>query len=187
MPEHNTITDPNLHEPKGVAAAAINTVYVANGAGSGTWKVLEEGSLNAAIETGVLAQAQTNILAGTLSILRAETFLFCIIPDISTAHTLLIPIPKNCTFSAARLTLEGAITVANASVEFKTAADVSMGVATILFTGSAAGTSFAFTPSGNNVLTAPTYMKIVNAAGSTGAQRLFITLHFYVTRTVPEA
>jgi len=36
--EHVVITDPNIHEPKGVAIAGINTKYVANGSGSGTWR-----------------------------------------------------------------------------------------------------------------------------------------------------
>ena len=35
--QHRTITDPQIHEPKGVAAAASGEVYVANGAGSGAW------------------------------------------------------------------------------------------------------------------------------------------------------
>ena len=35
--EHKDITDANLHEPKGVAAAAAGKVYVSDGAGSGTW------------------------------------------------------------------------------------------------------------------------------------------------------
>lgn len=35
--QHNVITDPDLHEPKGVASATSGKVYVANGAGSGTW------------------------------------------------------------------------------------------------------------------------------------------------------
>lgn len=35
--EHRTLTGAELHEPKGVAAAAAGQVYVANGAGSGTW------------------------------------------------------------------------------------------------------------------------------------------------------
>ena len=35
--EHSTITDPDIHEPKGVAAAAAGTVYIADGAGSGAW------------------------------------------------------------------------------------------------------------------------------------------------------
>lgn len=37
--EHSALTGASLHEPKGVAAAAVDTVYVADGAGSGTWKV----------------------------------------------------------------------------------------------------------------------------------------------------
>lgn len=37
MPEHNTLTGADLHEPKGVAAATIDQVYIADGAGSGTW------------------------------------------------------------------------------------------------------------------------------------------------------
>lgn len=42
MPEHSTITDPDLHEPKGVAAATSGQVYVANGAGSGVWQTLSQ-------------------------------------------------------------------------------------------------------------------------------------------------
>ena len=34
---HSTMTDPYLHEPKGVAAASNGSVYVANGAGTGSW------------------------------------------------------------------------------------------------------------------------------------------------------
>ena len=41
--QHNVITDPDIHEPKGVAAAAAGQVYVANGAGSGTWKDKDKG------------------------------------------------------------------------------------------------------------------------------------------------
>jgi hypothetical protein len=35
--EHSTIADPDIHEPKGIAAAPLDSVYVANGAGSGAW------------------------------------------------------------------------------------------------------------------------------------------------------
>ncbi len=40
MVEHVNIADPQIHEPKGVAAASIGQVYVANGAGSGAWSDL---------------------------------------------------------------------------------------------------------------------------------------------------
>lgn len=34
---HSTITDPNIHEPKGVATANDGEVYIANGSASGAW------------------------------------------------------------------------------------------------------------------------------------------------------
>jgi hypothetical protein len=37
---HSTLTDPYLHEPKGVASANNGEVYIANGSGSGNWKEL---------------------------------------------------------------------------------------------------------------------------------------------------
>lgn len=35
--EHVNITDPQIHEPKGVATAQLGHSYLANGAGSGSW------------------------------------------------------------------------------------------------------------------------------------------------------
>lgn len=36
--QHSALTDPNLHEPKGVSTAAAGKVYIANGSGSGVWQ-----------------------------------------------------------------------------------------------------------------------------------------------------
>lgn len=36
--QHRNLPDSELHEPKGVATAADNTVYLANGSGVGEWK-----------------------------------------------------------------------------------------------------------------------------------------------------
>lgn len=35
---HSSLTDPYIHEPKGIASASNRTVYIADGAGSGAWK-----------------------------------------------------------------------------------------------------------------------------------------------------
>ena len=35
--EHNAIADGERHEPKGIASASVNDVYIADGAGSGAW------------------------------------------------------------------------------------------------------------------------------------------------------
>lgn len=37
--EHATLTEAYLHEPKGISTATAGKVYVANGAGSGTWSL----------------------------------------------------------------------------------------------------------------------------------------------------
>lgn len=47
MPEHVDIADPEIHEPKGVAAASAYEVYIADGVGSGAWgKLLSYGEIN---------------------------------------------------------------------------------------------------------------------------------------------
>lgn len=43
--EHASISDTYLHEPKGVANASANTLYVASGVGSGTWAKADAASL----------------------------------------------------------------------------------------------------------------------------------------------
>lgn len=35
--QHSAITDPNIHEPKGIVGVAAGKVYVTNGSGSGAW------------------------------------------------------------------------------------------------------------------------------------------------------
>ena len=43
MPEHKNLTGTDLHEPKGVASASENQIYVADGAGSGAWTYIPQG------------------------------------------------------------------------------------------------------------------------------------------------
>jgi hypothetical protein len=38
--QHSALTAANLHEPKGADTAAVNKVYVSDGAGSGAWKTI---------------------------------------------------------------------------------------------------------------------------------------------------
>lgn len=35
--QHSSLTDPNLHEPKGISTASADQLYRSNGSGSGTW------------------------------------------------------------------------------------------------------------------------------------------------------
>jgi len=62
---HSTLTDPYLHEPKGVAAASNGSVYFADGVGSGGWEHLAHyvGGYVAFDATSPTTQVLTTILA----------------------------------------------------------------------------------------------------------------------------
>lgn len=38
MPDHSVLTDPYLHEPKGISTSVATQLYVSDGLGSGAWK-----------------------------------------------------------------------------------------------------------------------------------------------------
>jgi hypothetical protein len=46
--EHASLTGASLHEPKGIAAAAANRVYLSNGAASGSWTTVPSAAIDAA-------------------------------------------------------------------------------------------------------------------------------------------
>ena len=59
--QHNLITGSDLHEPKGVAAAANKTVYVANGSGSGAWTLHNsQANVSIAFNAGSPSYTQAN-------------------------------------------------------------------------------------------------------------------------------
>lgn len=74
MPEHNTITDPELHEPKGVAAATSGQVYIANGAASGAWKKLSTSTvyINALADLPTPSGGTITLSANTQYLLGAD-------------------------------------------------------------------------------------------------------------------
>lgn len=182
--QHEDIADPFIHEPKGVAAASADTVYVADGAGSGTWEKITEDSLNAAVETGILAQVATDIGDGSIAIPRAEVYIYAIIPDISTPSTLFIPIPEDSEIIQMTGVLEGAITTADASVDLVNAADAAILDLTVTQSGSAAGDTYTDSTPTNATITGPSYLKLSTDGASDTAQRFFVTIHMYVTRTL---
>lgn len=64
--EHSTLTGSSLHEPKGVASASANKVYVSNGSGSGSWSTVPLAALasNAQLFSNLLfvrEQQSTNV------------------------------------------------------------------------------------------------------------------------------
>lgn len=171
--QHGSITDPYLHEPKGASTAGANTVYVANGSGTGVWKVLAVESLDYADLKGDL---QTELDAGTIAI-NGTYYLTARLADISTPSSVILPVLKNSTVVRASLVLGGAITVADAVVNVKNSAGAAMGTPiTVPFTGSAKGNQFAFTATGSNVLTGPTWIEVETNGASDTVQPAYVTV-----------
>lgn len=162
MADHASLTDPELHEPKGIAAAAANTLYVADGSGSGTYKKIPVASL----DLTSMQDPNTVYVAGVLA-------------DVSAPSSILVPAPGNCTFVSAVLVLGGAITVGNSSVSLVRNDGSSFGSAvTITQSGSAEGTTFTFTATLNTSITANGYVKITTDGNSTTTQPLYVLCKF---------
>lgn len=173
--QHELITDPKIHEPKGASTASANTVYVANGSGSGSWSALTTSSLPMGdIETDI----NSKIADGTID-LPIHGFIYCEFTDVSTADSIIIPIIRSCTIVGARFTLAAAINTADSIVQVKAASGSAMGSdVTIAQSGSAKGTSFSFTANSNNVLTGPTWMEITTDGASSGVAKLGVLIEY---------
>ncbi len=57
--EHTPLTTGELHEPKGIATANANTVYIADGAGSGDWRLKPVGYCEYSSPTGTTITTPT--------------------------------------------------------------------------------------------------------------------------------
>ena len=64
--EHSELPDNLLHEPKGAATAAAGTVYVADGAGKGSFKKLPISSLSITVPS--VASASHTTVTGTIAL-----------------------------------------------------------------------------------------------------------------------
>lgn len=176
MANHADLTGADLHEPKGAAAAASGTVYVSNGAGSGSWTSLAASKVTVADADGNFSGADVETVLTELN--DKTLLLFGVFADVSNPSTILIPIGFSCTVLSIDFILGGEITVADSILTVTRSDGAAMGSQTITFSGSAEGTAFTFTPSGNAAFTYNThrYVKIVSDGGSTTTQPLYVVV-----------
>lgn len=88
--EHSSLTGNQLHEPKGVAAAASGQVYVANGSGSGVWKPLQQHvSVHATTpsSTFTLSTGTSDILLQPTSVTTASAVGFTVQSPLTLTYT----------------------------------------------------------------------------------------------------
>lgn len=137
--EHSTLTSTDLHEPKGVAAANADEIYIADGAASGTWTA-----------------ADNNI------------YLQCRITDVSTAGSYPIVSPMAGTITLIRSVINGAIATGDDTISFEiNGTAVTSGNITITQAGSAALDVDSSSPSAANILAAGDTLEAITDGTST--------------------
>lgn len=154
MPAHKDLTGTNLHEPKGAAAASADTVYVANGSGSGVWEKVTLDS----IDTSTIKNTNKESL----------TYSFT---DIGTAGSTFYPVTRTCSITTIYVTIDLVTATAATVITFRNDAGNSMGTISIP-SATAAGTVFSLTPISNNTFTAGQKFQIETDGGTSTATRM---------------
>ena len=134
---HSSLTDPYLHEPKGVASASTGKVYVANGSGSGAWED------------------------------HRRTVLTVHFTDLSAAQNIYCPVPFGGTVSRVTSVLSAPIAGSDVVVTVKNSSAASMGTLTVTQVGSAIGDVDFVNPTTNNTATDNDYILIQTNGGAT--------------------
>jgi hypothetical protein len=144
--QHVNITDPDIHEPVGASTASTGTVYVSDGAGSGTW-TLPIVTLTADIDDVSTAKSYWVVAPYAGNITKIYTVL----------HNAI-------TVADATLSFEiGGVAVTGGGI-------------TVAYTGSAAGDVDSATPSAANAVTTGQAIEIITNGGSTTSAKVTVTL-----------
>lgn len=88
--QHKDIPNAQLHEPKGVSAASVDQLYVADGLGSGTWQKLDPTQLAGVTGFGVSGAIPESDGAGGWT-LRKHPYGMTYFENIAAPYTLTYP------------------------------------------------------------------------------------------------
>jgi hypothetical protein len=88
--QHSALTGTDLHEPKGVAAASANRVYVSDGAGSGSWAKVPLQTLTGLTTNGTVGDILSVDGAGNLLYTRTAHG-SCYFTNLAAPNTITYP------------------------------------------------------------------------------------------------
>ncbi len=170
MADHKDLTTTDLHEPKAVAAANADELYVADGAASGDWKKITETSIDstaAAGATDVLVADGANG-AGWVTFTNLHRIAVSTgFADISSAGTDWFVMPFAGDIETIYTVIHNSITVADCGITFKIGGvEITNSAITVTQSGSAAGDVDTSTPSGANTVTAGQAVEIITDGNS---------------------
>lgn len=154
MALHKDLTGAELHEPKGADSASDGDVYVADGAGSGTW-----------------VNRYSDIIALNQYWLNSD------MADISTVNSrVYFYVPVQSEIVSLSAILHGAITTANANLSIYINGVLFADDLDVPFAGSTAGTVASMNTTIGNTITAGSVVEVRSDGGSDTAQKATITL-----------
>lgn len=172
--QHVDISDPFIHEPKDITTAAGDTVYIADGTGSGEWAKVGSDQL---VHEDVVSIVQNELD------LSAFNYVTSALPDIAEPESVIIPllVPAGKLLTVLRVRYVLGVGMAfgsNKDISVRDGAGNLLGTATtIIASGSAEGDSYTFTATQNNEFTSNNYLKISSGGGTVSAP-LYLTVEF---------
>lgn len=145
MTEHNTVTDPEIHEPKGASSANSGETYVSDGAGSGSWTNL--------------VSIVPLLMSGSMA-------------DVSTANTVYVPISYSGAITKFTSVIEGAPSGGSAStITIKNSVGTTIASVSVPTT-SVAGDIFSVNMGTGNSVNANDYITVESDGATTTAASL---------------
>lgn len=180
MTIHKSLSETELHEPKGISTAVVDRVLVSDGLGSGVWKKLPPATID---NTGAPAGSFLKEDGTYETINNANLYYWqAIIPDLSVSFSRFLPIIRNMTVQKWWSALNGPIATTNGQLRLKiNGTVVTDSEITITATGSAAGDVDTAVPTGNNTLVADGALEIECLGTATTAESAFLVIEMKAT------
>lgn len=175
--KHSLLTGSALHEPKGASGASSGTVYISDGAGSGSWTSVTAAQLDfSALTNGDYVYVSSGVPAGVTLNNANLIALYCYMEDAATASSAYVvsPIAGTITtiWSTAYVACDGD-TVITPSIG---GVNLTSGAITIAAAGAAAGDVDSSTPSANNDITAGAALRFLSDGGATTTLPVMFTV-----------
>jgi hypothetical protein len=167
--EHRNLTGASLHEPKGVSGASSDTVYVADGAGSGAWSdpFSDVNNKNLLVMTAEIEDINSGT-AATRS---------CFVPCPLAGKVTKVSVFCESNFTTTNAVLTGKVVSAGTAFGAGTATDLSL----TLTHSQGVNAVFQDTVTSNNTLTTSQGLYIQSDGAGTGACKAIVVITLDVT------